>query len=123
MSNDPAVIAALSRYSSAEHSVRDDIQKNKSVFDNHERLVGSLIDARNALEDAAIASADPDAVTVTDNGEFRATVTPQNQVVIDPDQLRASHGKLITDELLSVLIKTVKRPPRVSVSTTPGARV
>lgn len=122
MSN-PLVLSALDRYANANRAVQKHIEEHPEIFKAHEALVGAQIDARSALEDAAVATANPDGVTVTDNGEYKVTVTPRKNITVNPDDLRSIKGRIVTDDILAVLIKTQERPPTVNVTSAPASRV
>lgn len=123
MSNDPKVLSALERYGNAVRSVQDDIDAHKDVFSNHERLVGAVIDARTALEDVAAETAEEGAMTVTSNGDYKVTVTPQMQTVYDEEKILAALYLTREQALSQRIITENKRPPRISIGTTPVAHV
>ncbi len=102
---------ALDKYTQAVGQMESHIELNKSVFDQHQQLVFRVMDAENELRDAvAIAGAG------VSDGIHSVTITPQTQTYADIETLNASHGKLLTDELLKNIIKTQARPARISIS-------
>ncbi len=112
---------SLERFSKAKAEITEHIAQNEGVFKAHERLVGNLIDAENALRDDAAADPAVEAtlqpVVVATNGQFSVTVTPQFQEYVNVDELKIeARGN---DTLLR-LIKTVKRSPRINISERKG---
>lgn len=101
---------ALEVFARTKRAIDEHIAANKPVFDAHQTLVMANIDARNALED--VAAEEKENVSA---GGFTVTVTPQTQTIVDPDDLKANEGKVLTPELIKVLMKVHERPPRISV--------
>ena len=105
---------ALERYSNAYSAVTAHTNLNTVVFDEHKRLVGLLIDAENELRDAVA-----EAGASVANSNFRATLTPQTQTYADIEEVDAlAQAGRITQEERDKVVKTVGRPPRISIHPT-----
>lgn len=106
---------ALERYTNAENNRKAHITQNKAIFNAHEQLAFACIDAHNELEDAVV-----EANAGVSNADYEVRIFPQTQTLVDPDDLRANQGKTLTPELIASLVKTIQRPPRVSIKQRAG---
>lgn len=111
---------SLDKYTTAKGAVDAHIEANKAVFDVHKNLVMNMIDRDNELRDEAVAHLEglPEdkPSVIASNGSFKVIVTPQAQVFVDPEELKASEGKSLIPSVIAELIHTVKRPPRITIS-------
>lgn len=98
--------ALLDRYTKAMEALQEDIADNATVFKNHENLVGAVIEAENDLRDVLADLAEAGDITGVNNGDYYASVTPQEQTVYDDELIKKTIPAAIT---------TTKRPPRIVV--------
>ena len=110
---------ALINYGNRVRSVKEHTEANKAIFDQHTQLVGLLIDAENALRDAAAEAGEG-----ISNGEFRVVVTPQTQTWADIEVIDSliANG-YIQSKYRDQIIKTIARPARISISEIKEPRV
>lgn len=103
--------AALEKYTKLVEKRNEHIKANKTVFDDHEKIVMDIIDAENDLRDAVAESKEG-----VSNAEFTVTVTPQKQVWADIETLDkfVASGN-ITKEMRDMVVKTQDRPPKISI--------
>lgn len=102
---------ALERYTVAKEKVEAHIEDNKAVFDTHQKLVMSLIDAENELRDTVSESREG-----VSNGKYTVSYLPQTQTWADIetiDQMIATG--LIKKELREKIVMTQERPARISI--------
>lgn len=108
--------SALNRYGRAVDAIEDHIRENKPIFDHHQRLVMSQIDARGDVEDEAVLEAEEIAKEPVIAGGFRVVAIPQTQEVWDEQKVleavNMSRGEAIAKGLLVVN----NRPPRIVIS-------
>lgn len=103
--------AALEKYTLAKQAIDSHLAANKPVFDAHQKLVMTLMDADNELRDAVAESG-----SGVSNPEFTVTVTPQTQEVWDEDLTLGALGINKEEGIRRGLIKINERPPRISIS-------
>lgn len=103
---------ALSKYSACVKRLKDHQEDNSGVFKDHERLMLAVVDAENDLRDAVA-----ELGAGVSNSEHRVVVTPQTQNYADIDVIDSlvSNGS-ISKELRDTIVKTVQRPPRITIS-------
>jgi hypothetical protein len=102
---------ALSNYTNAVQAVRDFESTHDEVFKQHRDLGIRVVDARSALDDAAVESGES-----FDNGLFKVTVTPQKMTTYDEGRILGKLGISREMAIDAGLIKDVDRPARVNVS-------
>lgn len=94
--------AALEKYAKAVLSIKDYGDQNKSVFEEHNRLMMNVIDAESELRDIVAVEKKG-----FDNGMFKVVVTPMTQTVFDEERIREEMPEAIT---------VVERPLKISIS-------
>lgn len=102
---------ALNKHTSAMNAMDDMREQNRTIFSQYERLANIAIGTRARLEDEAVA-----ANSGIQNGQYEVKLIPQPQTFADIeviDQLIAA-GE-IKAELRDKIVKTVERPPYVSI--------
>lgn len=120
---------SLDKYSRLVAERNKHIEDNKSVFDAHEKIVFNILDAENELRDKVAeefeslveraktdTTVNPEAEAGINNGEFNVVVAGQEQTWADIDAI----DKLIVEGVIpsnrrSEIVKTQKRPPRISI--------
>lgn len=98
--------SALERYTKAIEKRNEHIKTNKSVFDEHERIVGAVIDAENDLRDEVA-----EANAGVENTDFKVTITPQTQRVYNEDKLK----QYLSGPQFAEVVNDVTRPARISI--------
>lgn len=98
---------ALLKYTNAVDAVKDHIEKNKSIFDAHERLVFQVIDAENELRDAVAASGQG-----VQNGSHKVTFEKQTQTIFDEDKMKC----YLSAEEMQKVTTVNERPPRITIN-------
>lgn len=102
---------SLEKYTKAVDAVKAHTEANSSVFTMHKSLMMQLIDAENELRDAVA-----EAGAGVSNAQHRVTITPQEQTWGDIETLKALEGKTINAETIAQIVKTQKRPPRITIT-------
>lgn len=99
--------SALIKYAAAVAAVKEYTEANKPIFDQHTRLMGTLIDAENELRDAVAESGTGVSIPL-----FNVVITPQTQRTYDEEILKT----LVNPEDFNRIVKVISRPSRISIS-------
>ena len=100
----------LEKFTEAKEKVEAHIEDNKPVFNAHQKLVMSLIDAENELRDAVAES--KEGVT---NGKYTVVCTPQEQVVFDEEKTLSALRVSREGALAAGVLVRNQRPPFISI--------
>lgn len=98
--------SALERYTKAVEKRNEHIKANKTVFEEHERIVGAVIDAENDLRDEVA-----EANAGVENTDFKVIITPQTQRVYNEDKMK----QILTPIQFADIVNDVTRPPKISI--------
>lgn len=102
---------SLEKYTKAFEALEDHRQKHIGIFDAHQALVLTLIDAENELRDDVAEGG-----VGIENTDFKVTITPQTQVFADVEEVdKLVKDKLISPEIRAKIVKTNQRPPKISI--------
>lgn len=106
---------AIQKYADAVEAIKEHKEANATVFDAHQKLLFTLMDAENALRDAVAESG-----TGVENGKFKVTVTPQTQEVFDEEKTLQALRVTKEGAIAAGVIMVNQRPPRITISELNG---
>ena len=101
----------LDNYTNAKRAIEDHIEKNRAVFDAHQHIVFRVIDAENALRDAVAETGE-----AVSNGEYRVTITPQENEVCNFEKLDELIATKQISDIRNLIVQKNVRPPRITIS-------
>lgn len=101
------VQTALNNYSNIVAELKEHEQANEGVFSKHKSIVMRMVDADNAVRDAAAEAGEG-----ASNATHRVTVTPQTQKTFNEPAILALASKGVD---ITGIISEHTRPPRITI--------
>ena|SRR5579863_2468889 len=102
---------ALEKYTKAVQNIKDHIEANSAVFTTHKALLMQQMDAENELRDIVA-----ETMQSISNNEIAVKVVKQSQTFADIPTLDewVKNGE-ITQAMRDKAVKTIDRPPHISI--------
>ncbi|MGZ8880290.1 MAG: hypothetical protein ACXW1N_08255 [Halobacteriota archaeon] len=101
----------LDNYTNAKHAIEDHIEKHKDIFNAHQQIVFRLIDAEEALREAVDETGEE-----VSNGEYRVTITPQENEVCNFEKLDELIATKQIPDIRNLIVQKNVRRPRITIS-------